>query len=130
MANKPATVTLVSTFTPFDGWKIAWGPMANGDIGVNAAGTSGTGMTMANYSDRSFQVEGTFGSSGTCVLEGTNDGTNWRTLSDPQGNAISLTTAAIKQITEACIQVRPHVTNGDGTTSLTVTMFFRTAIRP
>lgn len=71
------------------------------------------------YPDRSVQFFGTFGVGGTIVLEGSNDGTNWETLTDPQGNAISKTAKALEQILEHTRFVRPRVSAGDGTTSLT-----------
>ena len=95
-----------------------WGPMANGDVGLALQG-------VWNYADRSVQVEGTFGSGGTCAVEGSNDQTNYRMLNDPQGNALSINAASVKAVVEICQNIRPHVIAGDGTTSLTVTMILR-----
>lgn len=76
--------------------------------------------------DRSIQVTGTFGAGGTLVWEGTNaevpGGATWATLNDPQGNPLSFTSARIEQISEYTRWMRPRVTAGDGTTSLTVRM--------
>lgn len=99
------------------GWKVVWAGMVNGDVGA--------AVSFPGFADRTVQVEGTFGTGGSVAAEGSNDATNFRALTDPQGTAIAITSAGIKAITEACVQVRPHVTAGDGTTSLTVTMFFR-----
>ena len=55
-------------------------------------------------------------------MEGSNDGTNFRVLNDPQGNATNVATAKIVQITEVTLQTEPVVTAGDGTTNLTVTL--------
>jgi hypothetical protein len=55
-------------------------------------------------------------------LEGSNDGTNYAALTDPQGNALDITTAKVEQIMELTRYIRPRVTAGDGTTSLTVTV--------
>lgn len=96
---------------------LSWPTLANGD--------DGTPVEKPDYTDRSAQVVGTFGAAGTVVIEGSNDGTNYATLNDAQGNPISLTAAAIKQIVELTRYVRPRVTGGDGTTSLTVTMLMR-----
>lgn len=71
-------------------------------------------------SDRSVQVGGTFGVGGAVVLEGSNDGTNYRTLTDPQGNALSFTSAGLEAISEVTRYVRGRVTAGDGTTAITV----------
>lgn len=84
-------------------------------------GTSGTAIAGGGFADRSFQVEGTFGAGGTVVIEGSNDGTNFHTLNDPFNNAISLTSANIRQVTEITAFIRPRVSAGDGTTSITVT---------
>jgi hypothetical protein len=67
----------------------------------------------AEWADKSVQVIGTFGG-GTIVIEGSNDGINWVTLTDPQGNAISKTTAFVEQIMEVTRYVRPRVTSGTG----------------
>ena len=103
-----------------DGWKVTWGPMQNGDVGAP--------VQFAGYADKSFQATGTAGTGGSISCEGSNDGANFAVLTVPAGTAATLTSSTlpgIMAITEATIQVRPHVTAGDGTTSLTVTMFFR-----
>lgn len=98
---------------------IQWTPLLQGD--------TGRGFELPQFADRSVQVSGTFGGA-TVTFEGTNEGTavsgatNYTTLTDPQGNAISKTSAAIEQIEEITRFFRPKVTGGDGTTSLTVTM--------
>lgn len=106
--------------------KVTWASMANGDTGVNPSGTASTGFASAEYMDRSVQVKGTFGSGGTVLIEGSNDGgATWATINDAFGNALSVTSASIKQITEVVEMVRPRVSAGDGTTSLTVVLFMR-----
>jgi hypothetical protein len=46
-------------------------------------------------------------------------------VTDPQGNALSFTTAKIECISELVRYIRPRVTGGDGTTSLTVTALLK-----
>jgi hypothetical protein len=100
------------------GRKVVWGPMANGDTGQP--------VFFSDFADYSLQIEGVQGAGFSIAMEGSNDGVNFRTLTDPQGVPISLTSGAIiKQVTEASIQQRPHITGGDGTTSITVTAFYR-----
>ena len=89
-----------------------WAALANGD--------SGSPISGPGWADRSFQVEGTFGAGGTCLIEGSNDGTNYRTLDDPFGNALSITAVGVKQLTEVCLYIRPRISAGDGTTALTI----------
>jgi hypothetical protein len=93
-----------------------WTPMTNSGSDV------GTPIENPGYADRSVQVTGTFGAGGSVRLEGSNDGTNYAALTDPQGNALDITTAKVEQIMELTRYIRPRVTAGDGTTSLTVTV--------
>lgn len=97
---------------------VTWSGLLNGDNGVR--------VNLTDYPDRTVQFAGTFGAGGTVNFEGTNDGVNWITLTDPQGNALSKTTAALESVTETPRYVRPSVTGGDGTTDLTVILFART----
>lgn len=96
---------------------ITWTGLLNGDTGAPVA--------FLGSGDKSIQFNGTFGAGGTIVLEGTLDGVNYYTLSDLQTLAISKTAAALEGIAEAVLQVRPRVTAGDGTTSLTAVLFVR-----
>ena len=83
-------------------------------------------IPFSQWADRSVQVLGTFGTGGSVRIEGSNDGgTTYAVLSDPQGNALNLTAAALEQITEVCELVRARVTAGDVTTSLTVAFLLR-----
>ncbi len=93
---------------------VTWTGLLNGDQGASAQ--------WVEYSDRCFQVTGTFGTGGSCTIQGSNDGTNWAALADPQGNALTFTSQKIEQALELPRYVRPTVTAGDGTTSLTVTL--------
>ncbi len=89
-----------------------WTPLAASDTGAPVQGPG--------WADRCAQVSGTFGAGGLCLIEGSNDGTNWFTLNDPFSNALSLAGASLKQITEVPYWIRPHISAGDGTTALTV----------
>jgi hypothetical protein len=97
---------------------ITWSGLLNGDDGSPA--------TFHDYPDRTVQFLGTFGTGGSITLEGSNNGTNWLPLTDPQGNAITKTAAAIEAVTETPRFIRPIVTAGDGTTNLTAIVFART----
>lgn len=94
-----------------------WSSMANGD--------DGEPIKFSQYADKSVQVIGTFGVGGSLVIEGSNNGSDWSTLSDPQGNNLSFSTAKIEMVTEATLYVRPRVAGGDGTTSLTVILLMK-----
>ena len=67
--------------------------------------------------DKTIQLIGTF-SSTTVVIEGSNDGTNWATLTDADGNACSFTAPDMVFVRESPKFVRPNATGGTG--SITV----------
>lgn len=87
-------------------------------------GDDGGYVQWLQYADRSVQVYGTFGGA-TVEIEGSNDATNWVGLTDPQGNALSISAAKIEQIMEACLYIRPRISGGNGTTNLGVCLVGR-----
>jgi hypothetical protein len=91
---------------------ITWPDMAVGDVGQPAP--------YGQYTDKSVQVVGAFGVGGVVRFEGSNNGVDWAPLTDPQGNALDFQTTKIEMVSEATMSVRPRVTAGDGSTSLTV----------
>lgn len=98
--------------------KIIWTPLTT----TNADGAP---AEWVRWADRCIQFNGTFGVGGTVKLQGSNDGTNWYDLADAQGNAISKTAAGIEQVLEMTQFVRPYISAGDGTTSITATLVMR-----
>src|SRR5712675_1137698 len=81
--------------------------------GLATTGDVGQSIQRPDLADRSFQVTGTFAGS-TVVCEGSNDGINWFTLTNPTGGSQSYASAGGAQITEAVAYIRPHVTGGSG----------------
>jgi hypothetical protein len=77
-------------------------------------------VEMPGFTVRSIQIDGTFGGA-TVTFQGSNNGTTYATLSDPQGNAISKTSAAIEQVEEVTRYVKP-VLAGGSSTSLKMTL--------
>jgi hypothetical protein len=102
---------------------VTWTPMTFAGLDVGAP------VQWVEYADRCVQVSGTFGAAGSVTLEGSNDGVTYATLADPQGNALTITAAKLEQVLELPRYVRPRVTAGDGTTSLTVTICMRRVTR-
>lgn len=94
-----------------------WTGLLNGD--------DGSPIDWAVWPDRSVQFVGTFGTGGSIQLEGSNDGTNWAILNDLQGSTIVKTAAGLEGVAELTRYVRPRVTAGDGTTSLTAYLLVR-----
>jgi hypothetical protein len=81
------------------------------------------------YADRTVQVTGTFGVGGNARIEGSNNGTNWNTLNDPQGTPLNFTAGNIEVLLENPRFIRPIITAGDGTTNIAVTMYCRRSFR-
>jgi len=95
---------------------------------VLANGDTGQPIAIPDFSDKTMQIFGTFGSGGSVTMEGSNDprvisapgSAVWFTLVDPQANAITKTSAGGEVILENPIWIRPNCTAGDGTTALTI----------
>jgi hypothetical protein len=90
---------------------------------------TGDSVSMPGAADRTVQAIGTFG--GTSIafqgsLEKTP--TNWFPLTDLQGNAITFTSAGGELVTEMTTHIRPVLTGGDGSTTITVTMLSRSTM--
>lgn len=102
--------------------KATWTGLLNTDNGDNFDGSI--------LSDKTVHVKGTFGTGGTLVIEGSNNGgTTFATLNDPQGNPLSFTVEKIETILEKTELLRPRVTAGDGTTNLSVYLVSRADLR-
>jgi len=86
----------------------------------------GSPVEMPGSADRTIQVSGVFGAGGTVIIEGSNDGTNYRTIHDAQGFDLSFTSAKVESVSEITRYIRPRITGGVAdTTNLTVTMVLR-----
>lgn len=94
---------------------------------LTTANADGAPLEWAAWTDKSIHFTGTFGAGGTVKLQGSNNGSDWQDLGDPQGTAISKSAAALEQITEITRYVRPFVSAGDGSTSITATLIVRRA---
>jgi hypothetical protein len=80
-----------------------------------------TPARLPHVADKSVQITGTAGSGGSITLQGSNDGTNWVTLTNVAGAALSgLLPGTINQITEETLFIQPLVVSGDGTTAMNV----------
>lgn len=90
---------------------ITWDTLEQGDSGLPLEGP--------NLSDKTFSLTGTYGGA-TVTIEGSNDGSTWITLKDPFGDLYSYTAGSkCEIILQNPRYLRPNVTGGDGTTSLT-----------
>ena len=120
-----ATVTLAQ-FKHIRGvHEFKWTPLLNGDDGASAGPDSGA----PSLPDKTLHIEGTAGVGFSISIEGSNDNTNWKVLRDPQGAVLTFTAINIvEQIQENPLYMRPNVTGGDGTTSITVIIAARASM--
>lgn len=98
---------------------ITWTGLLNGD--------DGQAFDTLMFGDVCVQVLGTFGVGGNLRIEGSNEKvpTTWATLTDPQANSLDFTAAKIEQLLEMPRWIRPRITAGDGTTSLSCIIWAR-----
>jgi hypothetical protein len=93
--------------TPANMQVILWEALATGDT-INAAEPQGLSGLAG-----SVQFTGTFGGA-TITLTGSNDGTNFVTLEDTNGEAISVTAAGLVDFATACRYIKPGISGGTG----------------
>jgi hypothetical protein len=113
MAIKPKTISKIDS-TIRNAYVVSWTGLANGD--------SGEPLELPGQPDRSAQVIGTFGVGGSVVIEGSNNETDFSTLTTPLGTSIALSSPGIAQVQELTKVIRPRVVAGDGSTSVSVYM--------
>lgn len=106
---------------------IEWTPLLNTDTGQIY-------KPSGYFGDKSVHVSGTFSVGGTVVIEGSNWGLTeaspaFITLVDPHQNPLSFTATALEAVLENVMQIRPRVSAGDGSTSLTVRLLVTTIAR-
>jgi len=118
MATIASTIARITAFGD-EAHVITWALLTSADA-------VGDAVEMPGSSARSVQIDGTFDSA-TVVLQGSNDGTNWFTLTDPQGNTISKTAAALEMISELTRYIRPSTSGGGGSQSLNVRVLLKRA---
>lgn len=75
---------------------------------LTTADHTGVAISYHDYADRTVQVFGTFGGA-TITWEGSLNNTNFEALTDPQGNAIAKSTAALEAVSEAVPYIRPRL---------------------
>ena len=88
-----------------------WTPLAGADIG--------DAVEKFGAADRSVQIFGAFDGA-TMTWQGSNDGSTFATLHDPQGADLAFTAAGILAVSEVTRYMRPSVSGGGGSCALTV----------
>lgn len=77
-------------------------------------------VQLGAFPDRSVQVVGDFSGAASLTIEGSNDGTNYEVLTDPQGDSLTFTAAGLKAIVEIPRYIKPVLASGDGSTDIDV----------
>jgi hypothetical protein len=119
MATVPFTqATLLSGVIVFQ-----WGPLTT-------ANADGAGVMAAAFGDKSVQFIGTPGAGGTARIQGHNAfvdaAANYGNLRSPDSVVIGVTASlGLFQILENTTWIRPFISAGDGTTSLTCYLLCR-----
>lgn len=101
--------TITADIKPREGGirKVIWETMGNAD--------TGSAVSIADYPDKTVDIQGTFGGA-TVVIQGSNDGTNYTTLTDTTDTALSFTAASgPKVILENPLFLRASTSGGTGT---------------
>jgi len=82
---------------------------------------TGKPYVMPYFSEKTVQVEGTFGTGGKCAIQGSlmAETPTFETLNDPQGNVLEIASAKIEEVLENAYQIRPNIIAGDAGTDLT-----------
>lgn len=104
---------------------VKWTGLLNGD--------DGEPYVVGHRLVKSVQLYGTLGTGGNCNIEGTLDrvydtegnkltagnAPTYAVLNDLQGNALGMNAAKIEGVQENVVAIRPKISAGDGSTSLT-----------
>lgn len=96
---------------------------------LTTADTDGDSISNPGASDRTVQFIAATAGSATAILEGSNDGTNWFTLTDGQGNSISFTASGGEMVAENCLHYRPRLSTGGSGADWTVLLLSRSTMR-
>lgn len=110
MATKTSTIETRAAATLV----VTWAGLANGD--------NGAFIELPFACSLELEAVGTFGAGGSMTLQGTNDkaAPSFGNLTAKSGTAVlAITAQGVRAANESPLVVRPAVTAGDGTTSLT-----------
>ena len=95
---------------------------------LTTANADGAPVEWAAYSDRTFVIVGATWGGATATIQGSNDGTNWVTLSDAAGAADATATAdKAMTIVELTRYVRPNLTTPGTGAAVTASIVMRRA---
>lgn len=100
-------------------------------VGLSSANNNGASIHIHKYIDKNVTIAGVFDLA-TVKIQGSNDpltvpdvSASWFDLNDIQSSPISKTAAAMSQIAESPLRIRPVSSGGGGSQSVNVTLFAR-----
>lgn len=94
---------------------------------LTTANASGAAISGAEWADRTWQANGTWGGA-TLALEGSNDGVTFSPMSNASGGAdIAMTSNDLASTVELPLWVRPNLTTPGAGAAVTVTLLARRA---
>src|SRR5262245_15432057 len=93
--------------------------------GLNNANTTGCVIAFTEWADRSFHINGVFNTANV-LIEGSNDGGNdFQPITDPQGNSINKTAAALEVVEEVAQLMRPRLVTSGAVSDIQVSAIIR-----
>lgn len=98
-----------------------WTPVTNAD--------TCRAVSYPEYTDRSVHVYGTFTGSSVAVQGSNNGGVSFAALNDPTSTVIAITTEGIRAVLENSDQIRPSVSGGSGSLSISVLFHLSNPLR-
>ena len=124
MATVTPTLQKVHTFAD-DAMVVTW-------ASLTTTNNYGAPVQMPGRADRSIQLTGTLGAAGAVTMYGSNvfdpnlaNDADWAILDDAKGNPLVLSTLRIEEIVTLPLWIRPKITAGDGSTSLTARLVMK-----
>lgn len=91
---------------------------------LTAADTEGLFVAPTEYGDRTVQFAGSFDGASASLL-GSNDGSNWVALTDPQGNALTKSAGALETVMETPRYTKVTSSGGNGSQYISISLFCR-----
>lgn len=93
------------------------------------ANVEGLPVELPGAADKCVHLVGANWGGATLKVQGSNDGTNWLSLTDPQGNELSKTADAIEQILENPRYIRVYLTTAGTAAVISAYIFCRSTMR-
>ena len=119
-------ISIVPTKISRGSHKWVWANMGDADVGA-PLDPDGGGIAFA---DKTVMIVVAAYDSATIAIQGSNDGTNWFTLTNPNNDSLAFTVGdQLETILENPLYIRPKTSGGQGSTDITVTLAGRATLQ-